>query len=124
MRQVFYLIGLIFIAAGCASRPTEDLVLADVALKSAQKVKADALAPDLFRRAENNFLRAKKDFTDGYFDSCRKHSNDARMLAEQAEYYALLKQSQTKDKPPAEEMPSSPPSGGGSTAAPAPGQNP
>jgi hypothetical protein len=83
---------------GCHPRPTEDLVLADVALRAAQKVKADALAPDLYRKAENFFLRAKKDYGEGYYDSCRKFSNQARMLAEQAEFSALKKQSQLKDK--------------------------
>jgi len=82
--------------AGCVSRPVEDLVLADVALRAAQKVKADALSPDAYRKAENFFLRAKKDYAEGYFESCKKFANDARQMAEQAEYKALLKQSQVK----------------------------
>lgn len=83
---------------GCAHRPIEELVLADVAVKAAQKVKADSLAPDMYRKAENYFLRAKKDFSEGYFDSCRRYASDARMLAEQAEYKALLKQNQVKTR--------------------------
>lgn len=73
------------------------MALADVALKSAQKAKADVLSPDVYRRAENYYLRAKKDFTEGYFDSCRKFANEARLLAEQAEYQSLLRQSKTKE---------------------------
>lgn len=80
----------------CVTRPVEDLVLADVALRAAQKVKADALSPDSFRKAENFFLRAKKDYAEGYFESCKKYATDARVMAEQAEYKALLKQSQIK----------------------------
>ena len=92
-------LALFFLFLGaCHPRPIEDLVLADVALKAAQKVKADALAPDLYRRAENLFLRAKKDFNEGYFDSSRKYANDARQFAEKAEYKALLKQTQMKEK--------------------------
>lgn len=90
-------VGLLALAA-CHPRPTEDVVLADVAVRAAQKVKADSLAPDLFRKAENNYLRAKKDYAEGYFESARKHANEARMLAEQAEYRALRKQTQLKDK--------------------------
>jgi len=106
----------LWLLPGCQIRPVEDLVVADVALRAAQKVKADALAPDFFRKAENHFLRAKKDYNDGYYDSCRKHANEARMLAEQAEFKALLKQTQLKEKgssgddfsPPPTEEPTSP----------------
>ena len=83
---------------GCNPRPTQDLVLAEVALKAAQKVKADTLSPDLYRKAENHYLRAKKDYAEGYYDSCRKNSTNARLLAEQSEYKALLKQTQIRDK--------------------------
>lgn len=83
---------------GCHPRPTQDLVLAEVALKAAQKVKADTLAPDLYRKAENHYLRAKKDYAEGYYDSCRKNSSEARLLAEQSEYRALLKQTQIRDR--------------------------
>lgn len=73
-----------------------ELVLADVALKSAQKAKADSLATDLFRKAENHFLRAKKDYAEGYFDSCRKHADESRKLSERAEFRALSKQAKLK----------------------------
>lgn len=93
---VFTTLGLL---CACHPRPTEDLVLADVALRAAHKVKADALSPDLYRKAENHFLRAKKDYADGYYDSCKKNANNARMLAEQAEYGSLRKQTQLRDRP-------------------------
>ena len=83
----------------CHPRPVDELALADVALKAAQKVKADALAPDFFRKAENFYLRAKKDFTDGYYESCKKFANQARMMAEKAEYRSLQRQLQMKSKP-------------------------
>lgn len=104
MRKIFFLIFLINLGA-CTQRPVVDLTLADVALKAAQKVRADSLAPDQYRQAENFYLRAKKDFAEGYYDSCKKFANEARLLAEQAEYRALLKQNQVK-KPssPAEEV--------------------
>lgn len=87
-----------FLVLACHPRPVDDLVLAEVAVRSAQKVKADSLSPDLFRKAENHYLRAKKDYQEGYYDSCRKNANEARMLAERAEYGALLKQTQIKDR--------------------------
>lgn len=80
----------------CHPRPIEDLSLADVALKAAGRAKADSLAPDTYRKAENYFLRAKKDYDEGYFDSCRKNSDETRRLAEQAEYQALKKQNQIR----------------------------
>jgi|GEM_PF-1321175 len=84
--------------AACHPRPVEDLALADVALKAAQKVKADALAPDFYRKAENFYLRAKKDFTEGYFESSKKFATQARQMAEKAEYRALQKQANIRPK--------------------------
>jgi hypothetical protein len=102
---------------GCQSRPVQELALADVAIKAAQKSKADALAPDAYRKAENHYLRAKKDYADGYYDSAKEYAKKARILAEQAEYKALVKQSQVKspaddggggggDQPPTDSPPS------------------
>jgi hypothetical protein len=110
----------VVILAGCHPRPIEDLVLADVAVRAAQKVKAESLAPDLFRKAENHYLRAKKDFSDGYYDSCRKNANDARLLAEQAEYHSLLKQTQLKDKSVGDDATPPPPAEGAAPPTPEP----
>ena len=88
----------VFLIIGCHPRPTEQMVLADVALKSAQKVKAESLAPDHFRKAENFYLRAKKDYAEGYYDSARKYAEEARVMAEQAEYRSLKKQTELKGK--------------------------
>jgi hypothetical protein len=87
--------------AACHPRPVEDMALADAALKAAQKAKADALAPDAFRKAENNYLRAKRDFVDGYYDSAKRFAGQARMMAEQAEFKAVQKQSALKNGPDA-----------------------
>ena len=86
------------VLVACHPRPTEDLVLADVAVRAAQKSRADTLSPDAFRQAENHFLRAKKDYQEGYFDSCKKNATQARLLAEKAEYEATMKQMQLKGK--------------------------
>jgi len=86
------------VVGGCHPRPVDDLALADVALKAAQKAKADSFAPDTFRKAENYYLRAKKDYSEGYFDSAKKFANDARLAAEQAEFQALYKQTQVRGK--------------------------
>lgn len=99
---VFAIFPLLFVS--CHPRPTEDLVLADVAVRSAQKVKADSLSPDLYRKAENHFLRAKKDYAEGYYDSCRKNANQARLFAEQSEFQALKKQTQLRDKGPEDDF--------------------
>lgn len=103
MHSCLVLIIFSLLLGACASRPIEELILADVAVKAAQKVKADALAPDAFRKAENHYLRAKKDYTDGYFDSSRKFANEARLLAEQAEYKALYKQNQVRSRSTSDE---------------------
>lgn len=93
------LVAALFFLLSCHPRPIEELALADVAVKAAQKVKADALAPDHFRKAENFYLRAKKDYNEGYYESAKKFAEQARLMAEQAEYKALLKQTQLKGRP-------------------------
>ena len=84
--------------AGCESKPVRELALADVALRAAQKAKAESLATDEFRKAENFYLRAKKDYSDGYFESSRKFATDARLSAEKAEFAALAKQQKAKGR--------------------------
>jgi hypothetical protein len=106
-QRVIEVLSWLFVVAfvvACHPRPTEELVLADVAIRAAQKVKADALAPDLFRKAENHLLRAKKDYAEGYYESCKKNATEARLSAEQAEYKAFQKQTQLKDKNPDEDF--------------------
>ena len=119
----FTFLALTFVLAACVHRPVEDLVLADVAVKAAQKVKADALAPDAYRKAENYYLRAKKDFAEGYYDSSRRYAQDARLLAEQAEFKALMKQNQLKARP-IDEEPASPRDGDTGSPPPAPTEGP
>lgn len=118
----FVLLGILLAEAACHPRPVEDLALADVALRAAQKVKADALAPDAYRKAENFYLRAKRDYKDGYFDSAKNYAEQARAYAEQAEFKSLLKQSQIKAKPD-DDQPPPPPPGGGDGALPPPGNS-
>lgn len=107
------MLSVLGLIVGCQSRPIEEMALADVAVKAAQKAKADALATDSFRKAENYFLRAKRDYQEGYFDSARKHATEARRLAEQAEYKALQKQVQVRG---ADKAPGASPEEGGDAA--------
>ncbi len=90
---------LLFVLMGCASRPVKEMLAADVALKAAQKAKADSSSSDLFRRAENYYWRAKKDYRDGYFDSAKKNAEEARLAAERAEYDAVQKQQSLQGPP-------------------------
>ena len=101
------------LVTACASKPVEYLAFADVAVKAAQKAKAESLSGDLYRQAENYLLRAKKDYAEGYYESCRKNADQARRLAEQAEYQALGKQNRVAPvtEAPLEAAPPPPPEG-------------
>ena len=101
---------LVLALVGCESRPVKELALADVAIRSAQKAKAESFATDEFRKAENFYLRAKKDFSDGYFDSSRKYANEARLAAERSEFKAFAKQQKIKGR---EDIPPATKEGGG-----------
>jgi len=100
------------IFVSCSHKPIDEMILADVAVKAAQKAKADAIAVDAYRKAENFYLRAKRDYADGYFDQAKKHAIEARQLAEQAEFKALQKQGQARPRPDADA------SGGGGESEP------
>lgn len=96
MKPLLFGLWVLLGMTACHPRPIDDMILADVALKAAQKVKAEVLAPDTFRKAENFYLRAKKDYNEGYFESAKKFAHRARQTAEQAEYQSVLKQTELK----------------------------
>jgi hypothetical protein len=95
-----FLFFILFGVISCQSRPVKELALADLALKSAQKAKADSLSEETYRKAENYYLRAKKDYAEGYFGSSGKFAEQARAFAEKAEFIALYKQGKARGKDP------------------------
>lgn len=76
---------------GCsltATRPIQEMSNAEVAIKAARDLNADSLVPDIFRSANEEYYKAKRDFRLKDFENSKLHALRAMRLAEQAEFEA------------------------------------
>lgn len=102
MKNVLTVSIFLLFLSGCglfATRPSLEMTYADSALRAAQEVKADILAPNLFREAYENYLKAKKFYKSKHFDSAKKHALITKKLAEEAEFISIKKGGATPDSP-------------------------
>ena len=101
--RIFLIVSiLILLISGCslfATRPSLEMTYADSALRAAQEVKADILAPNLYREAYENYLKAKKYYKSKHFDNARKFALLTKKLAEEAEFISIKKGGATPDGP-------------------------
>lgn len=87
------LISIIFLW-GCGlttTRPKIEMSLAQNAFLAAKKAKAQILAPQLFRKAEYYYLKAKSSYRRKYFNKAKQYANLSKKFAEQAEFTAIRK---------------------------------
>lgn len=78
-------------SGGCsltATRPVQEMANADIAIKAAKDLNADSLVPELFRGAQDNFFKAKRDYRLKNFENARNYALRATRLAETAEFEA------------------------------------
>lgn len=87
------LLALFFVLGACSTteRPANEMIFASAAMRAAQQSFAEKKAPDLYRRAENAFWRAKRFYLAKDYEQAKKSAYEARRLAEQAELEAELK---------------------------------
>ncbi|MBI3544863.1 MAG: DUF4398 domain-containing protein [Deltaproteobacteria bacterium] len=71
-----------------ATRPNQEMSNAEIAIKAAKDLNADSLVPELFRAAQDNMFKAKRDYRLKNFSDSRDHALRATRLAEQAEFEA------------------------------------
>ncbi len=93
IRKLFLLV-VLFQLGACglvASRPKEDMSLAAAAFLALKKVKAQTLAPNLYRKAEVYYLKAKSAYRRKYFNKAKQYARLSRKLSEQAEFVAIRK---------------------------------
>ena len=93
MKSFFLLpIFIIFIACSLTTtRPKEEMSLATAAFLAAREANAHISAPNLFRKAEYYFGRAKSAYRKKYFDKAKQYSLLTKKFAEKAEFLALRK---------------------------------
>jgi hypothetical protein len=82
----------VLLLASCsifAVRPAQEMSNMDVAIRAAKEVNADMLAPEIYRGALEKSLQAKKEYRFKNFLNARNLANEARDLAEKAEYQSI-----------------------------------
>jgi hypothetical protein len=70
-------------------RPTQDMSNTQAAMRAAKEVQADTLAPELYRQANDWWGKAKREYKLKNFALAHDYANQARALAEQAEFESI-----------------------------------
>lgn len=84
----------LFILGACGlatTRPKVEMTLAQVAFIAAKEAGADIHAPNLYRQAEDNYLKAKSAYRRKYFNKAKEYALASKTFSEQAEYAASRK---------------------------------
>lgn len=93
-----------------ATRPVQEMSDTSSAIRAAREVQADVLAPELYRQANEWYLKAKNEYRLKNFREAREFANKSRKFAEEAEFLALRGGAQREDiSPPEPEIPQKPP---------------
>ncbi len=72
-----------------ATRPVQEMSNTASAIRAAKEVKADTLAPELFRISREWFYRSRKEYRLKNFKEAKIYSTQARIFAEKAEFQAI-----------------------------------
>lgn len=93
MIKALYLI--LFLLWGCGlvtTRPKEEMSFAQSAFLAAKESKADVKSPQLYRKAEILYLKAKSAYKRKYFNKAKEYALESQKYSEQAEFDAEKKQ--------------------------------
>jgi len=74
-----------------ATRPKKEMSMATAAFIAARESNAHISAPNLFRKAEYYYGRAKSAYRKKYFDKAKQYAILAQKFSERAEFLALRK---------------------------------
>ncbi len=74
-----------------AVRPKQEMSDLVAAIRAAREVKADTIAPEFFREAEEWSFKARQEYRLKNFSRAKDAATRARQAAEKAEFQALLK---------------------------------
>ena len=82
----------LLIGCGLATtRPKLEMVMAQTAFVAARDATAQTLSPELFRRAEFYYLKAKSSYRQKAFNKAKQYALLSRQFAERAEYASIRK---------------------------------
>lgn len=85
---------VLFILGACGlttTRPKIEMSLAQAAFMAAKESGADVHASNLFRKAEDYYLKAKSAYRRKYFNKAQEYALLSKKYSEQAEYSAVRK---------------------------------
>ena len=88
------LLVLLFILGACGlttTRPKVEMSLAQAAFMAAKESGADVHASNLYRQAEDFYLKAKSAYRRKYFNKAQEYALLSKKFSEQAEYAAVRK---------------------------------
>jgi hypothetical protein len=89
---LIFLFLVIFGACGLTTtRPKIEMSLAQSAFIAAKEAGADVHASNLFRNAEDNYLKAKSAYRRKYFNKAKEYALLSKQYSEKAEYAAIRK---------------------------------
>jgi hypothetical protein len=71
------------------TRPVQKMSDTSAAIRAAREVQADTLAPELFRQANEWFIKARNEYKFKNFDLAEEYIDKARKYAEQAEFESI-----------------------------------
>ena len=92
MRAILLLVLFILGACGLTTtRPKIEMSLAQAAFMAAKESGADVHASNLFRNAEDYYLKAKSAYRRKYFAKAKEYALLSKKYSEQAEYSAVRK---------------------------------
>src|SRR6185312_12007222 len=85
-------LAILIALAACAltaTRPTQEMSDTGAALRAAKEVQADTLAPELYRQANEWWLKARREYKFKNFSFAKDYAAKARKFAEKAEFEAI-----------------------------------
>lgn len=83
---------LLLVSCGLATtRPKQEMSLAQAAFLAAKEAKAEVHSPQLYRKAEIYYLKAKSAYKRKYFNKAKQYATLSTKFAERAEYEAIKK---------------------------------
>lgn len=83
-----------FLISSCGlttTRPKMEMGMAAAAFIAAKDAKAATLAPNLYRKAEYYYLKAKSSYKRKYFNKAKQYAIISTRLSEKAEFKAVRK---------------------------------
>lgn len=95
--KFLHLILISFILGGCGltvTRPTEEMSLAAASFLAAKEANAQKFTPNLFRKAEFYYLKAKSAYKRKYFNKAQQYAKLCKTFSEKAEYVSSIKKTE------------------------------